>query len=163
VPDGSTRSLSAAITLAVGRLIKPFEGYAREVEGGACRSYPDPGSHGAPWTIGWGSTGPDVKQDTVWSREQAEKRLRHDVSEIAAELINLSPGLLTATDERVAALISFAYNLGLGNYRKSTLKMRVDANDWVGAQREIVKWNRASGRVMAGLVRRREAEAVMMK
>jgi len=62
----------------------------------------------------------------------------------------------------VAALISFCYNCGLGNYRISTLKKRVDAEDWEGAATEIVKWNKAAGRVLPGLTRRRQAEAVFL-
>jgi lysozyme len=63
---------------------------------------------------------------------------------------------------RLAAIISFAYNCGLGNYRISTLKKRVDAKDWNGAREEIVKWNKAAGRIMTGLTRRRQAEAQLM-
>ncbi|NBW15544.1 MAG: lysozyme, partial [Caulobacteraceae bacterium] len=52
---------------------------------------------------------------------------------------------------------------GLGNYRISTFKKRVDASDWEGAAVECVKWTKANGRVLLGLKRRREAEALLMK
>ena len=74
----------------------------------------------------------------------------------------LSPILAAEPDRRIAALTSFAYNCGLGNYRISTLRRRVNQRDWPEAAREIMKWNKAAGRVMAGLTRRRAAEAVFL-
>ena len=62
--------MKEAIDLACNVLIKPFEGLARRRADGLVQAYPDPGSGGAPWTIGYGSTGPDVKQDTVWTMQQ---------------------------------------------------------------------------------------------
>jgi lysozyme len=64
---------------------------------------------------------------------------------------------------RLAALISFAYNCGLGNYRISTLRKRVIASDWDGAATEILKWNKAAGRVLPGLTRRRQAESMLLR
>jgi lysozyme len=78
-------------------------------------------------------------------------------------LLKLSPALAKAEDRRFAAVISFAYNCGLGNYRVSTFKKRVDAQDWPGACEEIVKWNKAAGRVLPGLTRRRLAESALLK
>jgi lysozyme len=74
----------------------------------------------------------------------------------------MSPRLLREPDRRLAAIISFAYNCGTGNYRISTLKKRVDAGDWAGAKQEIVRWNKAAGRVLNGLTRRRQAEAALL-
>lgn len=74
----------------------------------------------------------------------------------------MSPRLLKEPPRRLAAVMSFAYNVGLGNYRVSTFKKRVDAGDWAGACEEIVKWNKAAGRVLAGLTRRRMAEAALL-
>ena len=74
----------------------------------------------------------------------------------------MSPRLLKEPPRRLAAITSFTYNCGFGRYRISTLKKRVDAGDWSGAKEEIVKWNKAAGRVLAGLTRRRQAEAVLL-
>lgn len=154
--------IADAVHLATEALIKPFEGYHRALADGSCAAYPDPGSGAEPWTIGWGSTGSDVRPGTVWSQEAAATRLAHEVSTFAKAVATMSPRLLREPDRRYAAIISFAYNCGTGNYRISTLKKRVDAGDWAGAREEIVRWNKASGRVMAGLTRRRKAEAALL-
>ena len=129
---------------------------------GSCEAYPDPGTKGDPWTIGYGSTGSDVRPGVVWSSEQAEDRLQDHMVYFATGVLKLSPGLAQEPDRRLAAVVSFAYNVGLGNYRVSTFKRRVDAKDWGGACEEIVKWNKAAGRVLNGLTRRRQAEAAML-
>lgn len=152
-----------AIKLASESLVKPFEGYARRLPDGGCHAYPDPGSHGAPWTIGWGCTGPDINPDTVWSLERAQTALDQHLLYFATNVLKLSPGLAQEPDRRLAAVISFTYNLGIGSYRVSTFKKRVDAKDWSGACEEIVKWNKAGGRVLPGLTRRRTAEASLLK
>jgi len=155
--------VNEAIELAINVLIKPFEGYARRLPDGGCCAYPDPATGGDPWTIGYGSTGSDIRQHTVWSKEQAEDALQAHVKYFVSGLVKLSPRLLSASPRRIAAVISWAYNCGLGNYRISTFKKRIDASDWEGAAVECRKWNKAAGRVLPGLTRRREAEALMMR
>lgn len=152
-----------AIELSREALIKPFEGYGKRLPNGGCKAYPDPGTGKEPWTIGWGTTGHEVKQDTVWSEQQAQEALDREILGKFAGLLSYSPKLAKEKDARVAALISFAYNCGLGNYRISTLRKRVEAGDWAGAREEIVKWNKAAGRVLPGLTRRRVAEAALLK
>ena len=75
-------------------------------------------------------------------------------------VLKASPRLI-AHPEKLGALTDFAYNLGVSRYRASTLRKRVDAQDWEGAAKELVKWNRGGGKVLPGLVRRREAERVL--
>lgn len=154
--------ISDAVKLATEALIKPFEGYAKRLPDGSCKAYPDPGTGGHPWTIGFGSTGPDVLPGTVWPREKAERRCEEHVRHFTHGVIRLSPRLLREPDRRAAAIISFAYNCGLRNYQISTLRKRVNEGDWEGAQREIVRWNKAGGRILPGLTRRRRAEAAML-
>ena len=152
-----------AIKIARETLCKPFEGYAKRLPNGDCKAYPDPGTGGDPWTIGWGSTGPEVTPDTVWTQQQAEDSLDKHLLYFCAGVLKLSPNLLKEPSRRLAAIISFAYNCGLRNYRISTLKKRVDASDWAGACEEIVKWNKAGGRILPGLTRRRQAEAALLR
>lgn len=154
--------ISDAIRLASDALVKPFEGYAKRLSDGGCRAYPDPATHGAPWTIGWGCTGNDITPDTVWSKDKAQEELDKHLLYFTSKAIRMSPSLITSGDRRLAAIISFNYNCGLGRYRISTLKKRVDARDWEGACEEIVKWNKASGRVLVGLTRRRLAESALL-
>lgn len=154
--------ISTAVQLATDALIKPFEGYHRKLPCGGCRAYPDPGTHGAPWTIGWGSTGPQINETTVWTLQQAEHALEEHVVYFTTGLLELSPGLVRAEPKQLAAILSFCYNCGLGNYKISTLRKRVNSESWVGAREEIVKWNKAAGRVLPGLTRRRQAEAALL-
>ena len=155
-------NLSEAIKIASEVLIKPFEGYHKRLADGGCTAYPDPGTGGHPWTIGWGATGKDIKPGTVWNKAQAEEALQHHILYFLSGVLKLSPSLAYESPRRIAAVISFAYNCGLGNYRISTFKKRVDSKDWFGAAHEILKWNKAAGRVLPGLTRRRKAEAELL-
>lgn len=108
------------------------------------------------WTIGYGHTGKDVYEGLVWTQEQADEALEHD--EIAADalLAIYSPGLSGGT---LDALTDFVFNLGIGNYRTSTLCRLVNAKNWDAAKTEICKWDHSGGVVVPGLLRRRQAEA----
>ena len=152
-----------AVHIAREGLVKPFEGYGTKLPDGGCKAYPDPGTKKEPWTIGYGTTGPEVKQDTVWTALQAQDALDKELCVKTLGVLKYSPTLVAEPDRRLAALISFAYNCGLGNYRISTLKRRVNDGDWVGACEEIVKWNKAAGRILTGLTRRRAAEAALLR
>lgn len=154
--------LLEAKRIAIDTLIKPFEGYHKRLPDGSCTAYPDPGTGGDPWTIGYGSTGPTIRKGTVWTKEQAEAALDKHVDYFLLGILKLSPTLLRANPNQIAAVLSFAYNCGLGNYRISTFKKRVDVADWERAALEIVRWNKAAGRVMPGLTRRRKAEAQLL-
>lgn len=154
--------MNAAIALATERLICPFEGYHRRLDDGGCAAYPDPGTGAAPWTIGYGTTGPGINADTRWTHEDALAALNADATLAALGVLKLSPGLAAEPDSRLAALISFAYNLGLGAYRASTLRHRVNDADWPEAAQELLRWVRAGGRVLPGLVARRTAEAALL-
>lgn len=138
-------------------LIKQFEGIARLRADGRIQAYPDPGTGGAPWTIGWGSTGPDIKQGTVWTREQADEQFRKHLLHFAGAVNGLLTG--PTTPAQFAAMVSLAYNIGAGEFAKSTLLKRHNAGKYDQAAAEFLRWNWAGGRVMAGLTRRRQAEA----
>jgi GH24 family phage-related lysozyme (muramidase) len=154
--------VNLAKEIARQALIKPFEGLARLLPDGRVQAYPDPATRGHPWTIGWGATGPDINPGTVWTLQQCEDALDHHVEYFLQHLLKLSPTLQDALPRRIAAVTSWAYNCGLGNYRVSTFKKRIDSTDWVGAAEECRKWDKAAGRVMPGLTRRRSAEALLL-
>ena len=130
-----------------------------------CRlvSYPDPGSGGKPWTIGWGSTGPDIIKGLKWTQAQADDRLRKDLEKAIANTLYYSPSLLDESPNKQAAIADFVYNCGIGNYRISTLKKEVDKDNYKGARVQIVKWIRASGKIMKGLIIRRNKESELLK
>ena len=106
-----------------------------------------------------------------------EYRARHILVEtqaqadaaLQADLARFARGVWTAiseketTQNRFDALVSFAFNVGLGNLLSSTLLRKHIAGDYVGAADQFIRWNRAAGKVLAGLTRRREAEAKLYR
>lgn len=143
-------------------LIQQFEGYAKKLPGDRVQSYPDPATGGAPWTIGWGTTGPDVKKGTIWTKKQAEDRFVAHVNEFAAKVTKLI-GSAPTTQSQFDALVSFAYSVGPANLASSTLLRKHKAGDYRGAAAEFARWNRAAGKIMSGLIRRRAAEAALYR
>lgn len=129
----------------------------RRFEGLRLRAYLCPA--GVP-TIGYGSTGKDIKLGQAWTRAQAEARLISDAAGYVHATRKLCPRL--ADSDHIAAIADFAYNLGSTRLAGSTLRRKLNAGDWVGAQAELRKWVRGGGRILPGLVIRRETEAVLL-
>ena len=113
-------------------------------------------------TSGWGSTGHDVILGQPWTQAYADQRLDHDAIKFATGTLAACPGLATEPDRRLSAVVDFAYNLGLGRLRGSTLRRRINAGAWDQVGTELRKWVRGGGRVLPGLVARREAEAALL-
>jgi lysozyme len=145
---------------ACTKLIQQFEGCAKKRPDGSFEAYPDPGSGGDPWTIGWGSTGADIKRGVVWTQQQCDDRFTEHLDEFGAKVAKLL-GDAPTTQHQFDALVSIAYNVGTGNLGSSTLLRKHKAGDHEGAAAEFAKWNKAAGKVMAGLTRRRAAEAAL--
>ena len=127
-----------------------------QFEGLRLTAYPDPGTGGAPWTIGYGHTGPDVHPGLTITQQQAENLLARDI-QTASDAVNRLVKY-ELTQEEFDALVDFTYNCGAGNLQISTLLKKVNAGDMVGASKEFAKWNLANGHVLQGLVNRRQAE-----
>ena len=156
--DRVTPGPSPTVSAAGIALIKRFEGCARLRPDGRVEAYADPGTGGAPWTIGWGATGPGIGPGTVWTQEQADARLASDLARYAAE-VAAAIGDAPTTQPQFDALFSFHYNTGA--IHRATLTRKHIAGDFAGAAAEFARWNRAGGRVLKGLVRRRAAEAAL--
>lgn len=139
-------------------LIKRFEGCARLRPDGQVEAYPDPGTGGAPWTIGWGSTGPGIVRGTVWTMARCNDRLAADLDRYAAE-VRLAIGSAPTTQGQFDALVSFHYNTGA--IARATLTRLHNAGDHAGAAREFGRWVFAAGTRLKGLARRRAAEAAL--
>lgn len=107
------------------------------------------------WTIGYGHTG-DVKKGDVITEHQAEAILDVDLDKFERGAENLLD--VQVSDNEFAALVSFAFNLGVGALGRSTLLKLVNAGDKVGAGAQFMKWTYAAGKVVPGLVKRRAAE-----
>ena len=136
-------------------LIKRFEGFAVDLGNGKVKSYPDPATGGKPYTIGWGTTGPDVTRDTVWTHEEAELRFRDHIAEFEGYVRKLTPN---TTQSQFDALVSLCYNVGPANFERSSLRRLHNGGDYRGAADEFPKWRFANGRPMPGLINRRKAE-----
>lgn len=117
-------------------------------------------------TIGFGATfyedGTRVQlTDPPITREHAEALLLRMVRTVyLPAVLKLCPAV--DNPQRLAALIDFTFNLGAGALKGSTLRKRVNAGDWDAVPGELRKWNRGGGRVLRGLVLRREAEVVLI-
>jgi lysozyme len=133
-------------------LIKKFEGCC-------LKAYRDPVG---VLTIGWGQTGKEVCEGMTWTQANADNHLHESASHAIDQLIHSSPTLIDEDHNRIAALADFVYNLGIGNYNSSTLKKHVDDAEWTAAKKEILRWNNANGKILAGLTRRRQAEANLL-
>lgn len=135
----------------------------RRFEGFYSRPYLCPA--GVP-TIGYGATyyadGRSVLlTDPAISKEAAERLLYLHVQRVyLPAVLKLCPGV--DKPERLAALIDFTFNLGAGQLRASTLRRKVNAGDWEAVPAELRKWVKGGGKVLPGLVKRREAEAVLV-
>lgn len=135
------------------KLIADFEGLR-------LKAYPDPGTGNEPWTIGYGTTvypdGRKVKKGDVISPEQALDYLRHD-SKKFSDAVNRAVRV-PLNQNQFDALVSFTYNLGEGAFNRSTLLTKINSHNYRDAADEFGKWIYAGGRILAGLVRRRNAE-----
>lgn len=136
-------------------LVKSFEGIR-------LHAYPDPGTGGVPWTIGWGTTryanGKAVQPGDTVTQDEADALLRNDLAG-AERQVTRAIGDAPTTQKQFDALVSFQYNTGA--LASSTLLKRHNAGRYAEATAEFGKWAHAGGKVLPGLVKRRAAEAAI--
>lgn len=135
--------------------------HVKRWEGMKLTAYPDPGSRdGNPWTIGYGHTSDGfmkVTRGMSITPKQAEDALEFDLNETAAAIDDLVK--VELSDNQFGALVSFAFNVGIGAFKKSTLLRKLNKGDYAAVPGELARWTRNDGKVMKGLVNRRAAEA----
>jgi len=127
-------------------LVKYFEGFED-------RAYLCPAN---VWTIGYGRTR-NVKEGDIVSEPQAERDLQEELIEFGEQVHRVVDSELT--QQEFDALTSWTYNLGIGNLQSSTLLKKLNAGDKDSVPSEMLRWNKAAGKVLAGLTKRRQAEA----
>jgi lysozyme len=132
---------------AVAEFIKPFEGFSPV-------PYVCPAGY---WTIAYGQL--CTKDHPRVTEPQGYAMLLASVPAYIAHTLRLSPVL---SGDRLVAISSFIYNLGPTRYASSTLRHRVNSQDWGEARREIRKWVFGGGKKLPGLIIRREAEAALL-
>lgn len=134
-------------------LIKSFEGYLTRLPDGSCQAYRCPAG---VWTIGWGCT-EGVKPGMVWTKDQAEFALRREIAKFESAVSRLVT--VPLNQHQFDALVSYAYNCGEGALAKSTILKRLNAGDIPGAASAFSMWTKGGGKVLPGLVKRRQREA----
>ena len=146
----------AAIDLA-----KRFEGFERKVKHGieiTAVPYICPAGF---WTIGYGHLC-DSKHPPITEAE-AEVYLACDLQTALAATLRYCPVLATEPEGRLAAIVDFTFNLGAGRLQASTLRRRINQRDWASAAQELRRWVCGGGKVLPGLVARREVEAALLR
>ena len=108
------------------------------------------------WTVGYGHTGQDVTPAQAIDEPEADRLLREDVADAEKCISEHAHGPLT--QGQFDALCSFVFNLGCKAFAGSTLLQLINAGDMDAAAPQFLRWNKAGGRVLSGLTRRREAE-----
>ena len=129
-------------------LIKKFEGL--ELEAYKCAA--------GVWTIGYGHT-KDVQEGDVWSESHADHMLEVELEEFEGYINNNVTVALS--QNQFDALVSWVYNLGPANLKASTMLKVLNSGDYEGVPAQIKRWNKAGGKVLEGLIRRRKAEALL--
>jgi GH24 family phage-related lysozyme (muramidase) len=143
--------------------LTPCTALVQEFEGCRLDAYPDPGTGGDPWTIGWGHTGPEVRRGVVWSQPQADAVLRLDLLTAHQGMLVALPMASEWNANRQAALTSFAFNVGISALQGSTLRQRLLSGEdpTRAVADELPRWNKGGNGVLPGLVRRRAAEVAL--
>ena len=133
------------------------------------------------WTIGWGHV---IYQDQIklpmvakegytgtlrkdyplrpednrtWSKDELKEIFRKDIASFESGVLRLAPNLI-GHQSKFDACVAFSFNVGLGNFQRSTIRMKIGREDWEGAAEAFKQWTKAGGKVVKGLVRRRDAE-----
>ncbi|WP_042427307.1 lysozyme [Comamonas granuli] len=140
-------------------LAKRFEGFHRvpKTDPGRAHPYICPAGF---WTIGYGHLC-DAQHPPIIETE-AEAYLARDLSTALAATLRYCPVLASEPEGRLAAIVDFTFNLGGGRLQTSTLRRRVNQRDWAAAAMELRRWVYGGGRVLPGLVARREAEVPLI-
>ncbi len=140
-------------------LAKRFEGFHRVPKSDPDRAYPYVCPAGF-WTIGYGhlcdQTHPPISQ------AEGEAYLARDLVTALDATLRFCPVLATEPEGRLAAIVDFTFNLGAGRLQTSTLRRRVNQQDWIAVGQELRRWVYGGGKVLPGLVTRRSAEVALL-
>lgn len=138
-------------------LCKRFEGF---------RAKPYLCPAGVP-TIGYGSTyyadGKKVTlNDLLISQKAANDLLMNELQHTYLPGVVRNCPILATDERKCNAIVDFCYNLGVGRLQTSTLKRKINAQDWDGAKEQLMLWTKGGGKVLPGLLKRRQAECALM-
>ena len=133
-------------------------------------AYNDMPDESGEWTISWGLTGPDIARGTVWTVAKCEARFAERVRQFEDDV--LAECIVEPNENQLAAMVCLAFNIGMGwqgkkkpgerdGFRQSTVLRLHNASNFTGAAQAFAMWNKAGGKVRAGLTRRRAAEMAL--
>lgn len=126
----------------------------RQFEGCRLHAYRCPAG---VWTIGYGETA-GIKEGDTWTQQRAESMLRLRVGQFMLAILKRCPELHNEPASRLAACVSLAYNIGIGAFSASSVCRKTRRRDYTGAAESFMLWNKAGGRPLRGLTRRRATE-----
>ncbi|MDD2879386.1 MAG: lysozyme [Rhodoferax sp.] len=149
-----------AVPKAAVELAKRFEGFHRVPKNDPLRRAHPYICPAGFWTVGFGHL---CKPDhPPISEAEAEVYLAQDLMTALTATLRYCPVLATESDSRLAAIVDFTFNLGAGRLQASTLRRRINQQDWAVAGKELRRWVYGGGRVLPGLVTRREADVLLL-
>jgi lysozyme len=146
------------ITEGTSRVGPLAQELVRHFEGCKLKAYKCPAGI---WTVGYGSTGPEIVSGVVWTQEQAEADLEWRLNNEFAPTVRQSAG--DATPAQFGAMCALAYNIGRGAFLRSSVARFHKAGNQAAAADAFLMWNKARGVVLAGLTRRRKAERALYR
>ena len=101
-----------------------------------------------------------IEDFRIWSKDEIEKLFADDVASFERGVLRLVPGVV-GRQGAFDALVSISFNFGLGNLQRSTIRMKANRGDWEGAAEAFMAWTKGGGKVLPGLVKRRQAERAL--
>lgn len=101
-----------------------------------------------------------AEDNRVWSKDETNKLFEDDVAGFERGVLRLAPTVL-GRQGAFDACVSFAFNAGLGNFQRSTIRMKANRQEWEGAAEAFMQWTKGGGRELPGLVKRRKAEKAL--
>jgi lysozyme len=99
----------------------------------------------------------NAQDNRVWSKDEINSLFASDVEIFERGVLRLAPSLL-GRQGAFDACVSFSFNAGLGNFQRSTIRMKINRGDWEGAAQAFMQWTKGGGKELPGLVNRRKAE-----
>jgi len=166
--DATTKTFIPAGNFAISdnglTVIQGFEGFGKVVSPDTAQAYPDPVTGGQPYTIGYGTTavaiGQPISLGELISRATAQDFL------VAAINKNFLPTLqatvtVALTQNMIDACLSLIYNIGPTNFTNSSIRKFINQQNWCAAGNAFLLWNKAAGKVIAGLTNRRQSERTL--
>jgi lysozyme len=100
------------------------------------------------------------EHNRVWTQAEIDQLFAQDVASFERGVLRLAPNLVGRQGAFDAA-VSFSFNAGLGNFQRSTIRMKIGRYDWDGAAQAFMQWTKGGGRELPGLVKRRKAEVAL--